>query len=163
MNIEELNLSDETKAQVEKLIQSETDRVRTEYSQKLKTVNEELNQYKPKEKSESEKALEERIAKLEAKEKELANKEKAMTIANKLKEKELPEGLAQYLSVGDDVDKTIDEVGALFGNYFLNGSNKPSNHNTNKGITKKDFQKMSYMERTKLFQENPTLYEALNK
>ena len=65
MNIEELNLSDETKAQVEKLLQSETDKIRTEYSQKLKTVNEELNQYKPKEKSESEKALEERIAKLQ--------------------------------------------------------------------------------------------------
>ena len=163
MNIEELNLSDETKAQVEKLIQSETDRVRTEYSQKLKTVNEELSQYKPKEKSDAEKALEDRISALEAKEKELANKEKAMTIANKLKEKELPEGLAQYLSVGDDVDKTIDEVGALFGNYFLNGSNKPSNHTTNKGITKKDFQKMGYMERTKLFQENPQLFEILNK
>ena len=163
MNIEELNLSDETKAQVEKLIQSETDRVRTEYSQKLKTVNEELSQYKPKEKSDAEKALEDRISALEAKEKELANKEKAMTIANKLKEKELPEGLAKYLSVGDDVDKAIDEVGALFGNYFLSGSNKPSNHTTNKGITKKDFQKMGYMERTKLFQENPTLYEALNK
>ena len=163
MNIEELNLSDETKAQVEKLIQSETDRVRTEYSQKLKTVNEELNQYKPKEKSDAEKALEDRISALEAKEKELANKEKAMTIANKLKEKELPEGLAQYLSVGDDVDKAIDEGGALFGNYFLSGSNKPGNHNTNKGITKKDFQKMGSMERTKLFQENPSLYEALNK
>ena len=163
MNIDELNLTDETKAQVEKLLQSETDKIRTEYSQKLKTVNEELNQYKPKEKSDAEKALEDRISALEAKEKELANKEKAMTIANKLKEKELPEELAQYLSVGDDVDKAIDEVGALFGNYFLNGSNKPSNHNTNKGITKKDFQKMSYMERTKLFQENPSLYEALNK
>ena len=163
MNIDELNLTDETKAQVEKLLQSETDKIRTEYSQKLKTVNEELNQYKPKEKSDAEKALEDRISALEAKEKELANKEKAMTIANKLKEKELPEGLAKYLSVGDDVDKAIDEVGALFGNYFLNGSNKPSNHTTNKGITKKDFQKMSYMERTKLFQENPTLYEALNK
>ena len=163
MNIDELNLTDETKAQVEKLLQSETDKIRTEYSQKLKTVNEELNQYKPKEKSDAEKALEDRISALEAKEKELANKEKAMTIANKLKEKELPEGLAKYLSVGDDVDKAIDEVGALFGNYFLNGSNKPSNHTTNKGITKKDFQKMCYMERTKLFQENPTLYEALNK
>ena len=163
MNIDELNLTDETKAQVEKLIQSETDRVRTEYSQKLKTVNEELNQYKPKEKSDAEKALEERITALENREKELANKEKAMTIANKLKEKELPEGLAQYLSVGDDVDKAIDEVGALFGNYFLSGSNKPSNHNTNKGITKEDFKKMSYMERSKLFQENPQLFEILNK
>lgn len=163
MNIDELNLTDETKAQVEKLIQSETDRVRTEYSQKLKTVNEELSQYKPKEKSDSEKALEERIAKLEAREKELANKEQSMTLASKLKEKNLPTDLAKYLNVGEDMDKTIDEVGALFGNYFLDGSNVPSNHNGNKGITKKDFQKMGYAERAKLYNENPQLFEILNK
>lgn len=158
-----MNLTDEQLANVQKYVQSHEDRIRTDYSKRLKDANDELAKYKPVEKSDAEKALEDRISALEAKEKELANKEKAMTIANKLKEKELPEGLAQYLSVGDDVDKAIDEVGALFGNYFLNGSNKPSNHNTNKGITKKDFQKMSYMERTKLFQENPTLYNALNK
>ena len=163
MDIKELNLTDETKAQVEKLIQSETDRVRTEYSQKLKTVNEELSQYKPKEKSDSEKALEERIAKLEAREKELANKEQSMTLASKLKEKNLPTDLAKYLNVGEDMDKTIDEVGALFGNYFLDGSNVPSNHNGNKGITKKDFQKMGYAERAKLYNENPALFEALSK
>lgn len=163
MNIDELNLTDETKAQVEKLLQSETDRVRTEYSQKLKTVNEELSQYKPKEKSDSEKALEERIAKLEAREKELANKEQSMTLASKLKEKNLPTDLAKYLNVGEDMDKTIDEVGALFGNYFLDGSNVPSNHNGNKGITKKDFQKMGYAERAKLYNENPALFEALSK
>ena len=163
MELTEMNLTDEQLANVQKYVQSHEDRIRTDYSKRLKDANDELAKYKPVEKSDAEKALEDRISALEAKEKELANKEKAMTIANKLKEKELPEGLAQYLSVGDDVDKAIDEVGALFGNYFLNGSNKPSNHNTNKGITKKDFQKMSYMERTKLFQENPTLYEALNK
>lgn len=163
MNIEELNLSDETKAQVERLIQSETDRVRTEYSQKLKTVNEELSQYKPKEKSESEKALEERIAKLEAREKELANKEQSMTLASKLKEKNLPTELAKYINVGDDMDKTIEEVGAMFGNYFLDGTNRPTNHSTNKGITKKEFQKMGYAERAKLYSENPQLYEALSK
>ena len=163
MELTEMNLTDEQLANVQKYVQSHEDRIRTDYSKRLKDANDELAKYKPVEKSDAEKALEDRISALEVKEKELANKEKAMTIANKLKEKELPEGLAQYLSVGDDVDKAIDEVGALFGNYFLNGSNKPSNHNTNKGITKKDFQKMSYMERTKLFQENPTLYEALNK
>ena len=163
MNIDELNLTDETKAQVEKLLQSETDRIRTEYSKKLKDVNEELSQYKPKEKSDSEKALEERIAKLEAREKELANKEQSMTLASKLKEKNLPTDLAKYLNVGEDMDKTIDEVGALFGNYFLDGSNVPSNHNANKGITKKDFQKMGYAERAKLYNENPTLFEALSK
>lgn len=163
MNIDELNLTDETKAQVEKLIQSETDRVRTEYSQKLKTVNEELNQYKPKEKSDAEKALEDRITALENREKELASKEKAMTIANKLKDKGIPTELAQYLSVGDNVDETVEKVGALFGNYFLDGTAKPTNHNTHKGITREDFKRMGYAERAKLYSENPELYKALNK
>ena len=163
MELNEMNLTEEQLAMVTKYVQSETDKVRTKYSAELKTANDELAKYKPVEKSEAEKALEERITALEAKEKEIANKEKAMTIANKLKEKELPAELAKYLSVGDDMDKTIDEVGALFGNYFLSGSNKPGNHNTNKGITKKDFQKMSYAERAKIYSENPTLYEALSK
>lgn len=158
-----MNLTDEQLANVQRYVQSHEDRIRTDYSKRLKDANDELAKYKPVEKSDAEKALEERISALEAKEKELANKEKAMTIANKLKDKGIPTELAQYLSVGDDVDKTIDEVGALFGNYFLSGSNKPSNHTTNKGITKADFKKMSYIERSKLFQENPTLFEILNK
>lgn len=163
MELTEMNLTDEQLANVQKYVQSHEDRIRTDYSKRLKDANDELAKYKPVEKSDAEKALEDRITALEAKEKELANKEKAMTIANKLKDKGIPTELAQYLSVGDDVDKTIDEVGALFGNYFLNGSNKPSNHNTHKGITKQDFKKMSYAERAKIFQENPTLYQALNK
>ena len=163
MNIEELNLSEEQLALVKKFVQSETDKVRTDYSAKLKTANEELAHYKPKEKSESEKALEDRIAALEAREKEINAKEQSMTLASKLKEKELPEGLAKYLNVGDDMDKTIDEVGAMFGNYFLDGSNKPTSHSTNKGITKKEFRTMGYAERAKLYSDNPTLYEALSK
>lgn len=163
MEIKDLNLSDEQLALVQKYVQSETDKVRTDYSQKLKTANDEIARLKPVEKSESEKALEERITALEAREREVANKEKAMTIANKLKEKELPAELAKYLNVGDDMDKTIEELGSVFGNYFLNGTNKPGTHQTNKGITKADFKKMSYSQRAKLFQENPTLYNALNK
>lgn len=163
MDIKELNLSDEQLALVTKYVQSETDKVRTDYSQKLKTANDELAKYKPVEKSDAEKALEDRITALENREKELANKEKAMTIANKLKDKGIPTELAQYLSVGDNVDETVEKVGALFGNYFLDGTNKPSNHNTNRGITREDFKRMGYAERAKLYSENPTLYEALNK
>lgn len=163
MDIKELNLSDEQLALVTKYVQSETDKVRTDYSQKLKTANDELAKYKPVEKSDAEKALEDRITALENREKELANKEKAMTIANKLKDKGIPTELAQYLSVGENVDETVEKVGALFGNYFLDGTNKPSNHNTNKGITREDFKRMGYAERAKLYSENPTLYEALNK
>lgn len=163
----ELNIEGLTHEQIEavtKLVQSETDKVRTKYSSELKTVNDELAQYKPKQKSESELALEQRIANLEAKEKELANKERAMTIADKLKAKGLPSELAQYLNIGEDIDGSIDKVGDALGNYFLGQVSNPSgNHSTNKGITKADFAKMSYSERAKLFQENNELYKALSK
>ena len=85
-----------------------------------------------------------------------------MQIASKLKAKGLPETLAQYLNLGEDVDGAIDKVGASLGNYFLNGSNKPSNHQTNRRLTKEDFRKMSYAERAKLFSENNELYKALS-
>lgn len=164
MDIKELNLTDEQMALVSKYVQSETDKVRTDYSAKLKTANDELAQYKPKQKSESELALEQRIANLEAKEKEVANKERAMTIADKLKAKGLPSELAQYLNLGEDIDGSIDKVGDTLGNYFLGQVSNPSgNHATNKGITKADFAKMSYSERAKLFQENNELYKALSK
>lgn len=163
----ELNIEGLTQEQIEavtKLVQSETDKVRTKYSSELKTVNDELAQYKPKQKSDSELALEQRIANLEAKEKELANKERAMTIADKLKAKGLPSELAQYLNLGEDIDGSIDKVGDTLGNYFLGQVSNPSgNHSTNKGITKADFAKMSYAERAKLFQENNELYKALSK
>ena len=163
----ELNIEGLTQEQIEavqKIIQSETDKVRTKYSSELKTVNDELAQYKPRQKSESELALEQRIANLEAKEKELANKERAMTIADKLKAKGLPSELAQYLNIGEDIDGSIDKVGDALGNYFLGQVSNPSgNHSTNKGITKADFAKMSYSERAKLFQENNELYKALSK
>lgn len=154
-------LSEEQVADVQRLLQSHEDRIRTDYSQKLKDANAELMKYKPVEKSDAEKNLEERIANLEAKEKDIAAKEKAMTIANKLKEKGLPTELAQYLSVGDDVDAVVEKVGVAMGGYFLNNGNKPTDHRTNKGVTKSDFAKMSYSERAKLFQENPELYKAL--
>lgn len=163
MELNEMNLSEEQMADVQKLLQSHEDRIRTDYSKKLKDANDELAKYKPVEKSDEEKALEERVAILEAKEKELADRERAMTIANKLKEKELPVELAKYLNVGEDIDATIEELGTVFGNYFLEGSNKPTNHNTYKGLTKKDFVQMSYGERAKLYAENPTLYSALSK
>ena len=163
MELTEMNLTDEQLANVQKYVQSHEDRIRTDYSKRLKDANDELAKYKPVEKSDAEKALEERISALEAKEKELASKEKAMTIANKLKDKGIPTELAQYLSVGENVDETVEKVGALFGNYFLDGTAKPTNHQTHKGITREDFKRMGYAERAKLYSENPELYKALNK
>ena len=163
MELTELKLSEEQLAGVQKLIQSETDKVRTKYSAELKTVNEELSKYKPAEKSESEKALEERIKALEDREAQLNAMERSQKIASKLKAKGLPEELAQYISVGDDIDADVEKVGTALGNYFLNANYKPESHASNKGITKEQFGKMSYMERAKLYKENPELYKMLSQ
>lgn len=163
MELTELKLSEEQLAGVQKLIQSETDKVRTKYSAELKTANEELSKYKPAEKSESEKALEERIKALEDREAQLNAMERSQKIASKLKAKGLPEELAQYISVGDDIDADVEKVGTALGNYFLNANYKPESHASNKGITKEQFGRMSYMERAKLYKENPELYKMLSQ
>ena len=163
MELTELNLTEEQLAGVQKYLQSETDKVRTDYSKKLKTANEELSKWKPAEKTESEKALEERIKALEEKEAQLSAMERSQKIASKLKSKGLPEELAQYISVGDDIDADVEKVGVALGNYFLNANFKPESHASNKGITKEQFRKMSYLERTKLYKENSELYKLLSQ
>lgn len=161
MELSELGLSEEQMAVVNKAIQSEGDKVRTKYVADIKELKAKL----PAEtqKSDAEIALETRLKELETREKELANKEKSLTVASKLKEKGLPEELATYLNIGDDVDKTIESVGTTLGNYFLNNGNKPSNHTKQSAVTKEQFKKMGYGERAKLASENPELYQALNK
>lgn len=161
MELSELGLSDEQLEVINKAIQSEGDKIRTKYSSEIKELKAKL----PVEtqKSEAEIQLETRLKALEDKEKELANKEKSLTVASKLKEKGLPEELASYLNLGDDIDKSIESVGATLGTYFLNNGNKPNNHTKQQSVTKEQFKKMGYGERAKLASENPTLYQALNK
>lgn len=157
INIDELNLSDEQKESVQKLIQSAEDRVRTDYSKKLKDANDEIAKYKPVEKSDAEKALEERIAALESKEAELSKKEKDLQLQNKLKERGLDPNLASYLNLGEDEEAALNDISG----YFLGTSTVPSGHTESKGITKKEFAKMDYNQRMRIYQENPTLYKAL--
>lgn len=163
MDISELNLSEEQMASVQKYIQSETDKVRTDYSKKLKDANDELLKYKPIEKSEAEKAFDERLKALEDKEKELSAREKSQAISKSLKSKGLPEELAQYITIGDDIEKDVESVGAVLGKYFLNANYRPESHANSQGITKEQFRKMSYMERTKLYKESPELYKMLSQ
>ena len=161
MELNELNLTEEQLASVQKLIQSETDKVRTKYSQELKTANDELAKYKPKEKTQEEKDLETRIRALELRESEITAKEKKVQIKGKLEEKGLPTALADYLRI--ETDEDIEKVGSELATYFLNNGVKPTNHSKSKPVTKEQFNKMSYAQRAQLYQENPELYKALSK
>lgn len=161
MELKDLNMSAEQLEVVQKFVQSETDKVRTDYSAKLKTVNDELIKYKPVEKSDAEKALDERLKALEDRENQLVQKEKQEKVSKKLGEFGLPTELANYLNVDDD--ETLDKIGASMNALLLNNSNQPTNHTKQQGVTKEQFKKFSYAERVNLANQNPELYKMLSK
>lgn len=153
-----------TEEDIKKMLQSETDKVRTEYSKKLKDKDDELNKYKPKEKSEAEIELEKRLKVLEDKEKEVNKKEKLLNISNELDKQGLPKQLAKYLVGVDDVDTEINSLKEVFNNSKIDGSFKPDNHTgTKDSITKDQFMKMGYADRLNLFKSNKELYDRLSK
>lgn len=154
-----------TEEDLNKKLQSETDRVRTEYSKKLKEMENKIKELTPKEKSESEIELENRIKTLEDKEKEIQAKERQLKIAETLENNGLPKQLSKYLNIGaDDVESCITEIKETLNKQLLNSSFKPQNHNSNKEVvSKKEFNKMSYMGRQKLYETNKELYNKLSK
>lgn len=157
--LEELKLTEEQLQGVNKVIQSETDKVRTEYSKKIKELESKL----PVEPTEEEKALQERIKALEEREKAIAQKEFETELQGKLKDKGLNEQLSKYLNVEgvEDLETYLEEVAKVIGNQIE--GYKPRGHESNVGVTKEQFSKMSYVERMNLFETNRQLYDTLSK
>lgn len=162
MKLEDLKgFSEEQMEQIKKVVQGETDRVRTDYTTKIK----ELEQYKPVDKTPQEIALEERLKALEDKEKEIANKERQSQLQSKLQEKGLDSKLVKWVRFDDEnFDTQLDEFANVMNNMLLDGSYKPSTHVSNKDIiTKEQFAEMGYSERSNLMENNPTLYAKLSE
>lgn len=144
----EFNLNEECVGKLERLIQSETDKVRTDYSQRLKTANDELESLRPKEKSDAEIELEELKAELSK-----AKFEKS------LKEIGVDDDLSKYLRA----DINLDEFGTYYKGFKERKDYVAKKHVDNCGITKDQFRAMNISERTKLYQENPELYNTLRQ
>lgn len=145
---------EEFTATVEKLLQSETDKVRTDYSTKLKDLESKV----PVEKSPESLALEERIKAIE-------EKERQYQIVDMLTEKNLPKGLSKYLTVNeDDFESFGNDMEELLGNMISNNSFTPTNHRkTESVVTKDSFRKMTYLEREKFSSDHPELYTEFTK
>lgn len=138
---------------IEKIVQSETDKVRTKYSNDIKDLQSKL----PKEKTEQEIEFETRLKDLEAKESEYKLKDTLTNLG-------LPMQLANFLKGSDDLETFGKEFADILNQHVLNSGYKPSNHkSTETTITKEQFKKMNYSEREKLFETNPELYKALTK
>lgn len=131
--------------EVTKSIQSETDKVRTEYSKKVK----ELEKFKPVEKTETEIELEKTKKELES-----------IKFQSSLKKLGINDDMVKYIR--SDID--VEEFSKFYKGFTTVTQNDfiPNQHNTgNNGITKEQFKSMGIEERTKLYSENPSLYQQL--
>ena len=123
-------------------------------------LQEELDKYKPKEKTEQEKALEERIKALEDREKAILEKEKAEQFKASVKEKGIAEELIPFLNA--EVD--LEQLSGVMKELQLASSFEPNVPRSEpSGITKEQFQKMGYTERMQLFETNKALYDKLSE
>lgn len=138
-----------TEEELQKRIQSETDKVRTEYSKKVKELQDKI----PAEKSEQELAL-------EAKEEELKKLEKSLTIKSVLQKHHLPEVFSKYLDF-EDAELFEKEIAEILNGQMLQNSYKPKDHKPHIGISKEQFRSMNYAERMELSQNDPVLFETL--
>lgn len=131
---------DEVQGFISKFVQSETDKVRTEYSRKMKELQAKL----PAEPSAAEKAIAERTAALDKRERELNCKAAG-----------IPVEYAEYFSDKADFGKLAE--------LFKSGGYVPQNHKQGAGITKDDFAKMNYAQQVKLYQTNPELFKQFTR
>ncbi|SHH31675.1 hypothetical protein [Sporanaerobacter acetigenes] len=93
-NMEGLNITDE---QLQKLIQSETDKVRTNYSKQVKDLEGKITEY-------------------EEKQKEYEQKEKYYKTIDVLKENNIPSQLAKWIDIDIENEEEINELKKVFKN-----------------------------------------------
>lgn len=149
-----------TQTELDKKIQSETDKVRTKYSEQIKELEAKVKELTPVQKSEAELDYEKRLAALEA-------REKAATLNDSLKANGISNEIAKYLK--DDVDvsalaETFKKiVGTAVDERLTEDGFVPTSHKSGNPLTKDDFKKMNMSEKERLYHENPDLYKSLSR
>ena len=145
-----------TQEDLNKRIQSAEDKLRTKYSKQIKELEKQIADSKPVEKSEQEKDYEERLAKLEA-------REKALALNDALTAKGIDKGLAQYLRDDVDVDALSSVIDSLVSTRNKQNSFVPTGHKSGETMTKDEFRRLGMDAKERLFAENPELYRSLVK
>ena len=147
-----------TQDEFNKKLQSETDKVRTAYSKKVKELEAQIEKLTPTQKSEAEIDFEKRLAALEAKEKRIA-----------LLDSLSAAGISHEFSDLLKTDADIEAFKKAYNNAIYNEVQKrikangyvPDSHKSGSSITKEDFAKMSITEKEQLYTENLELYRTL--
>lgn len=147
-----------SKADFNKQVQSEADKVRRELSDKIAEYKRQIEELTPVKKTDAELDYEKRIAALEA-------REKAAKLKDDLTSNEIPVELGEYLKDDTDIKAFSEKYKEIVKNavdkYVKDNGFSPANHKSGESITKEEFAKMTYDERAKLYNENIELYRYL--
>lgn len=159
-----------TAEDVQKMIQSETDKVRTDYAKKLKEKDKELEAIKVEKMSEEEKKAHEIEQTLKENEALRAQLLQASTIA-KLSSVSLSHEFAEFISGSneEEVATKVNNLKLLFDKAVSEKANelfksKGTDHKqtlATGAMTKAEFKALSYDDKVKLLNENPELYHEL--
>ena len=139
-----------TKDEYSKAIQSAEDKLRTSYSKQIKELQAKL----PHEKSDEEKDYEDRLSKLEA-------KEKRLNLIDSLTSKNIDKSFADYLKDDVDVKKFGTAIDNLVNAKLSESGFKPSGHSNNTKISKDKWKKMNYHEKQDFYEKNPELAKKM--
>jgi hypothetical protein len=139
-----------TKDEYSKAIQSAEDKLRTSYSKQIKELQAKL----PHEKSDEEKDYEDRLSKLEA-------KEKRLNLIDSLTSKNIDKSFADYLKDDVDVEKFGTAIDNLVNAKLSELGFKPSGHSNNTEISKDKWKKMNYHEKQDFYEKNPELAKKM--
>ena len=139
-----------TKDEYSKAIQSAEDKLRTSYSKQIKELQAKI----PHEKADEEKDYEDRLSKLEA-------KEKRLNLIDSLTTKNIDKSFADYLKDDVDVEKFGTAIDNLVNAKLSESGFKPSGHSNNTEISKDKWQKMNYHEKQDFYEKNPELAKKM--
>lgn len=152
-----------TQEDVDKKVQSECDKLRTKYVKEIKDLQEQIKKLSPVEKSESEIAIENRLAELEKAQEEVNAQKAFLSLQDTLQGKGIDKSLATYLKADVDVDAFVAAFNNAMKEVTKTTGYVPDSHNAGDKITAEEFRSWSYDQRAELYTKNPTLYQKLVK
>jgi arsenate reductase-like glutaredoxin family protein len=133
---------------VEKVSQASSDKVRTEYSQKIAELETKI----PRTKSEQEIDIEEKLRLIQSKEQEIK-------LVETLQNNQLPIVLAKFLK-SENLESIGTELGNVLNELVLNNGYKPTSHKkTESTISKEQFTRFTYQQRVDFSEKYPELYK----
>lgn len=150
-----------TEDEVAKKIQSAEDKLRRKYSDEIKDLQDQIKKLSPVEKSESEIAIENRLAELEKAQAEVNAQKAFLSLQDTLQGKGIDKALATYLKADVDVDAFVTAFNNAMKEVTKDKGYVPDSHNAGDKITAEEWGKMKYSEKEKISRENPELFKRL--